>query len=37
LFRQFESIVSDDISQQDQRKEILQNIINSIKKNIAPE
>jgi hypothetical protein len=37
LFRQFESIVSDEVSQQDQRKEVLQNIINLIKKNIAPE
>lgn len=37
LFKQFESIASDEISQQDQRKEILQNIINIIKKNIAPE
>jgi len=41
LFKEFESVVSDttqtDASQQDKRKQVLQDIINLIKKNIAPE
>jgi len=41
LFKEFESVVSDttqtDSSQQDKRKQVLQDILNLIKKNIAPE
>lgn len=40
LFKEFESVVSDvaiNSSQQDKRKQVLQDIINMIKKNLAPE
>ncbi len=41
LFNEFESVVSDttqvNASQQDKRKQVLQDIINMIKKNLAPE
>lgn len=40
LFKEFESVVSDtqdNSSQQDKRKQVLQDIINLIKKNLAPE
>jgi hypothetical protein len=38
LFAQFDAVVGDqtlDISQQDKRKEILQNIVNTISANVA--
>jgi len=41
LFKEFESVVSDttqvDASQQDKRKQVLQDVINLIKKNLAPD
>lgn len=40
MFTEFESVVSDtqaNSSQQDKRKQVLQDIINMIKKNLAPE
>ncbi len=40
LFNEFESVVSDtqtDVSQQDKRKQVLQDIVDLIKKNVAPD